>query len=104
MLIKKLICFVAVVTPMFCGAVTQEEAHKAYQSKISALEWQRGPVTGQVSDKASLKLESGLSMLDMQNSDTFLQINGNPPFAARNVIAEEGWFAVFQFEPVGYVQ
>jgi uncharacterized membrane-anchored protein len=104
MLIRKFICFAAVVTPMFCGAVTREEAQKEYQSKISALEWQRGPTTGQVSDKASLKLDSGLAMLDMQNSDKFLQINGNPPSATRNVIAAEGWFAAFQFEPVGYVK
>jgi len=89
-----------------CLALAQSEdaPQKELQAKIAALPWQAGPTTGAVSDKATLKVADKQAFLDMPNSDKFLQLNGNLPNPGRNVIATDSWFAVFDFDAVGYVK
>ncbi len=90
--------------PYLAVAATPEEQQKEMQKAVAALPWQVGPVTGSVSNKASIKIEKGAGLLDMPNSDKFLQLNGNPPSSTRNILATDDWFAAFDFEPSGYVK
>ena len=76
------------------------------QDELKKLAWQVGPVDARIADKATIKVPEGHVFLDAANTKRFLQLAGNPPrdghylFAPRNL----SWFAVFSFDPVGYIK
>ncbi len=76
------------------------------QDELKKLAWQVGPVEARIADKATIKVPEGHVFLDAANTKRFLQLAGNPPrdghylFAPRNL----SWFAVFSFDPVGYIK
>ena len=73
---------------------------------LRALAWQRGSAEGRIADKASIQIPQGYVFLDAPNTKRFLEIAGNPPRDGHYMIAPEtlSWFAVFSFNPVGYVK
>ena len=68
------------------------------------LPWQSGPAAGTINDKAVIAIPKGAAFLDSANGTKFLELNGNPPSTGHSVLATDTWFAVFDFDPVGYVK
>jgi uncharacterized membrane-anchored protein len=85
-------------------APAQQDAGKG--DALRALAWQRGSGEGRIADKASIQIPQGYVFLDAPNTKRFLEIAGNPPRDGHYMIAPEtlSWFAVFSFNPVGYVK
>lgn len=94
-----LILFFALSSP----ALAQDPAKG---DALRALAWQRGSAEGRIADKASIQIPQGYVFLDAQNTKRFLEIAGNPPRDGHYMIAPDtlSWFAVFSFNPVGYVK
>jgi len=73
---------------------------------LRSLAWQAGPAEGQLGDKASIRIPQDHVFLDAPNTRRFLELMGNPPRDGHFMLAPAnlGWFAVFSFNPVGYVK
>jgi uncharacterized membrane-anchored protein len=74
--------------------------------ELQKLSWQRGPGEGAIGGKAKIQIPNGFSFLDERNTRRFLELMGNPPRDGHYLIAPANldWFAVFSFDPVGYVK
>lgn len=74
--------------------------------ELQKLSWQRGPGEGGIAGKAKIKIPDGFAFLDERNTRRFLELMGNPPRDGHYMIAPAAldWFAVFSFDPVGYVK
>jgi len=93
----------AIVIPIIAGpavAASGDDTMKA----IQALGWKRGPAKGSLGTKASLDLPEGSGLLDEKDSSRFLELSGNLPTDGMNVLASGSWWAVFDFNPIGYVK
>jgi len=74
--------------------------------ELQKLAWQRGPGEGAIAGKANIRIPEGYAFLDERNTRRFLELMGNPPRDGHYMIAPAtlDWFAVFSFDPVGYVK
>ena len=74
--------------------------------ELQKLAWQRGPGGGAIGGKAKIRIPQGHAFLDERNTRRFLELMGNPPRDGHYMIAPAtlDWFAVFSFDPVGYVK
>jgi uncharacterized membrane-anchored protein len=74
--------------------------------ELQKLVWQRAPGEGTIGTKAKIRIPEGYSFLDERNTRRFLELMGNPPRDNHYLIAPANldWFAVFSFDPVGYVK
>lgn len=74
--------------------------------ELQKLAWQRGPGEGTIGAKAKIRIPDGFAFLDERNTRRFLELMGNPPRDNHYMIAPANidWFAVFSFDPVGYVK
>lgn len=74
--------------------------------ELQKLAWQRAPGDGTIGAKAKIRIPEGYSFLDERNTRRFLELMGNPPRDNHYLIAPSNldWFAVFSFDPVGYVK
>ena len=74
--------------------------------ELQKLAWQRGPGEGAIGGKAKIRIPEGYRFLDEKNTRRFLELMGNPPRDGHTMIAPANldWFAVFSFDPVGYVK
>jgi uncharacterized membrane-anchored protein len=75
-------------------------------AEVAALKWQKGPAQGQVGAVASIAVPPGMMFLDSAGTRRFLELTGNPPRDNRYTLAPHdlSWFAVFVFDPSGYVR
>jgi uncharacterized membrane-anchored protein len=73
--------------------------------QVLALPWQTAPDVGRLASVATIKLDH-LRYLDAPSTSKFLELNGNPPRDNEFVVAaaDLGWFAVFGYDPSGYVK
>jgi len=73
-------------------------------AQINALAWQTGkqPVT----ERAAIQLPAGYRYLDPQETNKFLKFTGNLPESQSFTVApaDFAWFAVFEFNEMGYVK
>ena len=73
-------------------------------AQINALAWQTGrqPMT----DRAAIQLPPGYRYLDPQETNKFLKFTGNLPETQSYTVApaDFAWFAVFEFNEMGYVK
>ncbi|MBU3580776.1 DUF2167 domain-containing protein [Polynucleobacter sp. AP-Capit-er-40B-B4] len=78
------------------------EADKA----LLALDWKTSPATGDIGDKAKIKIPKDVLFLGNQDTQKFLKLNGNPEAPNTYTIYNptEGWFAIFHFTAAGYVK
>lgn len=78
----------------------------AIMQELQKLAWQRGPGSGAIGARATIRLPEGYRFLDEKNTRRFLELMGNPPRDGHTMIAPANldWFAVFSFDPVGYVK
>jgi uncharacterized membrane-anchored protein len=86
-------------------AQAQREPGQIIQ-ELQKLAWQKGPGEGAIGSKAKIRIPNGFSFLDDRNTRRFLELMGNPPRDNHYMIAPANldWFAVFSFDPVGYVK
>ena len=87
------------------AAQAQREPGKIIE-ELQKLAWQRAPGEGTIGAKAKIRIPEGYSFLDERNTRRFLELMGNPPRDGHYLIAPANldWFAVFSFDPVGYVK
>ncbi|MFY9317372.1 MAG: DUF2167 domain-containing protein [Burkholderiales bacterium] len=78
----------------------------AIMQELQKLAWQRGPGEGAIGAQAKIRIAQGYAFLDEKNTRRFLELMGNPPRDRHYMIAPANldWFAVFSFDPVGYVK
>jgi uncharacterized membrane-anchored protein len=74
--------------------------------ELQKLAWQRAPGEGAIGAKAKIRIPEGYAFLDERNTRRFLELMGNPPRDGHYLVAPANldWFAVFSFDPVGYVK
>ena len=74
--------------------------------ELQKLAWQRAPGEGAIGAKAKIRIPDGHAFLDERNTRRFLELMGNPRRDGHYMIAPVtlDWFAVFSFDPVGYVK
>jgi uncharacterized membrane-anchored protein len=74
--------------------------------ELQKLAWQKGPGEGTIAGKAKIRIPEGYAFLDEKNTRRFVELMGNPPRDGHWMIAPQSldWFAVFSFDPVGYVK
>ena len=74
--------------------------------ELQKLSWQRAPGEGAIGAKARIRIPEGYTFLDERNTRRFLELMGNPPRDGHYLVAPANldWFAVFSFDPVGYVK
>ncbi len=90
------------VWPIFAGA----QGDSAIEAELKKLAWQVGPSEARIGDKATIKVPDGYVFLDDKNTRRFLELMGNPPPDGHYLFAPKtlAWFAVFSFNPSGYVK
>ena len=85
----------------------QSDQQNEVDRKLSALNWQAGPGTGDLGGMASIGIPSGFRFLDKRDAGKFLELLQNPASGRElGVLVEEAsfWFVVFEFSPEGYVK
>lgn len=98
------ISWVASLLFFISGLVSAQQTQEV--SPIDQLNWQIGPATVSVGDKASLKLPEGFMFLNAAESRKFMELTQNIPGEAEYVLAPVGfkWWSVFSFSDVGFVK
>src|SRR5437667_6075485 len=74
---------------------------------LKSLPWQRGPGSGSIAGKATIKLSGQDAFLAEQGTKKLLVLMGNPPRDGHYAIVpttDENWVGVFAFNPSGYVR
>ena len=103
MALLRALALVLLVLP--AAALAQRDPNAIVQD-LNKLAWQKGPGEGAIAGKATIRIPQGYAFLDDKNTRRFLEIMGNPPRDGHYLIApvDLDWFAVFSFDPVGYVK
>ena len=98
--------FFAVVFLLFAFSAQAQRDPVAIMQELQKLGWQRGPGEGKIGPRATIKVAEGYTFLDDKNTRRFLELMGNPPRDNHYLIspANLDWFAVFSFDPVGFVK
>jgi uncharacterized membrane-anchored protein len=96
----------AFVMILAAGAIAAQGDSAGVLAEVKKLSWQRGPTEGKIASRATLQVPQGYAFLDERNTRRFLELMGNPPRDGHYMIAPDSldWFAVFSFDPVGYVK
>lgn len=86
--------------------VNAEESQEEPQNEFQKLDWHVGPQTENIASKATLKTDENLAFLDEANSSKFLELTGNIPGSGNFILVSKKseWWAVFSFDPIGYVK
>jgi uncharacterized membrane-anchored protein len=75
-----------------------------------AINWQVGPGMGQLGEHAQIRIPEGFRFTGRDGVRTFMELTQNPVSGSElGVIlppegADDSWFVVFEFRPVGYVK
>jgi len=98
--------FLGIVLLSLSLAAQAQRDPAAIMKELQELAWQRGPGDGAIGGKAKIRIPDGYRFLDEKNTRRFLELMGNPPRDGHTMIAPANldWFAVFSFDPVGYVK
>jgi len=78
----------------------------AQTDSISDLAWEIGPTEGAIGDKAKISVPDGFVFLGSEDTKKLMVMMENIPNDNEYVFAPNdlNWFAVFEFDPVGYVK
>jgi uncharacterized membrane-anchored protein len=71
------------------------------------VKWQKGNSVGDLGDIAQVKVPDGYVFADANNTRTIMEANQNPTTGREMgfvAAKDENWFAVFEFDDVGYVK
>lgn len=92
----------ALLATSMTAAQEQSEAEAIYGS----LNWEVGPGTYDVTNKASLDLPAGYDRLSASDTTTLMELMENPSGGNEYYVGPEDgrWFAVFSYEDTGHVK
>ena len=114
----KMRIFVAVSVLCVCGLIVVGQSRKRPKPTPSPVEtfswenfegvsWQKGPAVGDLGTTAQVKVPEGYLFVGAKDTRTIMETNHNP-ITGREMgfvaPAGEEWFAVFEFDDVGYVK
>jgi uncharacterized membrane-anchored protein len=73
---------------------------------IYDLDWDIGPTEGLIGDKAKMHVPEGYAFLGREGTKRAMEMMENIPSGNEYLLAKDdlSWFAVFEFNPVGYVK
>ncbi|WEN15062.1 DUF2167 domain-containing protein [Rhodanobacter sp. AS-Z3] len=92
---------VLVALALACVSVTA----LAQDDDADGLPWQKGPVTVQLGDQATLNVPEGYAFLDAAGTVKFNEVAHNPPGDGDEyTMAGKGWVAFFSYGDVGYIK
>jgi uncharacterized membrane-anchored protein len=103
----RLLLAIACLLPTLLWAQNQNpQDAQGPQAELRKLAWQKGPTSGRIAGKATLKVPEGYVFLDDKNTRRFLELVGNPPIDNHYLFAPDtlSWFAVFAFDDTGYIK
>ena len=105
-MLKLVQALLGIVLVLFTSAAPAQRDPGQIIQELQKLAWQRAPGEGTIGSKAKIRIPEGYSFLDERNTRRFLELMGNPPRDNHYLIAPANldWFAVFSFDPVGYVK
>ena len=88
-----------------CPALVAQEAESAEEVSFN---FQSGPTTGQLGDRAEIAVPEGFTFLDGSETTDILRVMGNIPDGSElgsiyPASDEEDWFMIFDFAEVGFV-
>jgi uncharacterized membrane-anchored protein len=98
------------LTLMLAASWSAAQAPAATQDPVEQmrkLRWLEAGASGLIDGKAQFKASENYTFLGTEDTDKFLQLNGNPPPGHSHIIAPvrgSGWFGVLHFSPEGYVK
>lgn len=98
----RILLLAAFAAPSLCVAQQTD-----VEAELAKLAWQVGPTQGKVGDQATIQVPADHVFLDAAGTRRFLELMGNPPPRRDHfALAPKSlkWFAVFSFDPVGYVK
>jgi uncharacterized membrane-anchored protein len=104
-LVRVLFLLLVCAAPVQAQAPGSRDANYVLQ-ELQKLAWQKGPGEGAIGSRAKIRIAPGLVFLDDKGTRRFLELMGNPPRDGHYLLAPASldWFAVFSFDPVGYVK
>ena len=79
----------------------------AWSTLYEDIKWQKGPSVGDLGDAAQVKVPDGYVFAGAQDTRSIMEANQNPTTGRElGFVAPDGenWFAVFEFDDVGYVK
>ena len=104
----RLLVAIACLLPTLLWAQSSNDPQEAQgpQAELRKLAWQKGPTSGRIAGKATIKVPEGYVFLDDKNTRRFLELAGNPPIDNHFLFAPDtlNWFAVFSFDETGYIK
>lgn len=79
---------------------------QAENNPLEELAWQVGPTDARIGDSATLSVPDGYVFLDAVDTKKLMEMMENIPTGKEYVFApvDLSWYAVFEFNPVGYVK
>ena len=92
---------------IFCILVCLSTASVCEErNPLAELDWQVGPTEGSIGNKAKIHVPDGYVFLGKEDTKKLMEIMENIPGENEYVFAPNdlSWFAVFEFDPVGYVK
>lgn len=92
------LAFLAICLPTFAKADDPATGDK--------LAWQDGPTSGAIGDVATINVPKGYEFLDATDTKKFLEMHHDIAGSNEYLLTPRNfsWFALFHFEPVGYVK
>jgi uncharacterized membrane-anchored protein len=83
-------------------------AQAAPANPFDAIPWQVCPCAATLGGEASVTVPAGFRFTGAAGTRRFLELNENPTNGSERGMVlrdgDEGWFAVFEYQPIGYVQ
>lgn len=103
---RTLILFLMLSFTTFAVSAEEAAAPAEEANEFQKLDWHVGPNTEDIAAKATLKTNENLAFLDEANSTKFLELTGNIPGPGNFILVPKNseWWAVFSFDPIGYVK
>lgn len=101
-IIASLAC-VAFSTP---SVAQQHPSSDEIMRQLESLNWIRPGSIGRIADKAEFVASDKYTYLNSRDTNTYLELNGNPPRPEPYAVAtrEGNWWAILEFEHEGYVK
>jgi uncharacterized membrane-anchored protein len=102
---------VSVAWLIACLALVGAPRAASAQDQGSDIAWQEGPALGQLGDIAQIKIPEGYRFAGRDGVRRFMELTQNVVsgrelgvLIAPSTPDEQGWFVIFEFNPIGYVK
>jgi len=104
--VTNVLCAFVLIAAATTPSAGQQADEQQTFNEIKKLGWQVGPSVGKVARRASLAIPANHGFLAAADTSKFLTLLKNLPQQDSYTIApgDLHWFAVFDFDPVGYIK